>query len=153
MDKIKVIIADDSDFVRDGMKILLDVDDDFEVLGSATLGLAEGSGKSLAIAGEALLYLNRNGICLHKGGLPTVISKAFGNERYKNAVAGSDGLKYYVSMTDQSGGGHFFVYDTQRGLWHEEDDTKATHFAYSEDRKSTRLNSSHSTRSRMPSSA
>ena len=38
MDKIKVIIADDSDFVRDGMKIILDVDDDFEVLGCAPNG-------------------------------------------------------------------------------------------------------------------
>ena len=38
MDKIKVIIADDSDFVRDGMKIILDVDDEFEVLGSAANG-------------------------------------------------------------------------------------------------------------------
>ncbi|MBE5924570.1 MAG: response regulator transcription factor [Lachnospiraceae bacterium] len=38
MDKIKVIIADDSDFVRDGMKIILDVDDEFEVLGVAATG-------------------------------------------------------------------------------------------------------------------
>ncbi|MBQ6660930.1 MAG: response regulator transcription factor [Lachnospiraceae bacterium] len=38
MDKIKIIIADDSDFVRDGMKIILDVDDDFEVLGTASTG-------------------------------------------------------------------------------------------------------------------
>lgn len=38
MDKIKVIIADDSDFVRDGMKIILDVDDEFEVLGTAANG-------------------------------------------------------------------------------------------------------------------
>ena len=38
MEKIKVIIADDSDFVRDGMKIILDVDDEFEVLGSASNG-------------------------------------------------------------------------------------------------------------------
>lgn len=38
MEKIKVIIADDSDFVRDGMKIILDVDDDFEVLGSVSNG-------------------------------------------------------------------------------------------------------------------
>ena len=35
MDKIKVIIADDSDFVRDGMKIILDVDPEFEVIGTA----------------------------------------------------------------------------------------------------------------------
>ncbi|MBO4652089.1 MAG: response regulator transcription factor [Lachnospiraceae bacterium] len=38
MDKIKIIIADDSDFVRDGMRIILDVDDDFEVLGTAATG-------------------------------------------------------------------------------------------------------------------
>lgn len=38
MDKIKVIIADDSDFVRDGMRIILEVDEDFEVLGCARNG-------------------------------------------------------------------------------------------------------------------
>ena len=38
MDKIKVIIADDSDFVRDGMRIILSVDEDFEVLGCAADG-------------------------------------------------------------------------------------------------------------------
>ena len=38
MDKIKVLIADDSDFVRDGMKIILDVDDDFDVIGCASNG-------------------------------------------------------------------------------------------------------------------
>ncbi len=38
MEKINVIIADDSDFVRDGMRIILDVDDDFEVIGCASNG-------------------------------------------------------------------------------------------------------------------
>lgn len=38
MDTIKVIIADDSDFVRDGMKIILDVDEEFEVIGVAATG-------------------------------------------------------------------------------------------------------------------
>ena len=38
MEKIKVIIADDSDFVRDGMKIILEVDESFEVLGCASNG-------------------------------------------------------------------------------------------------------------------
>ena len=38
MEKIKVIIADDSDFVRDGMKIILDVDDEFDVIGCASNG-------------------------------------------------------------------------------------------------------------------
>lgn len=38
MDKIKIIIADDSDFVRDGMRIILDADEEFEVLGCAGNG-------------------------------------------------------------------------------------------------------------------
>lgn len=38
VEKIKVIIADDSDFVRDGMRIILEVDEEFEVLGCASNG-------------------------------------------------------------------------------------------------------------------
>lgn len=38
MEKIKVIIADDSDFVRDGMRIILSVDEEFKVLGCAKNG-------------------------------------------------------------------------------------------------------------------
>ena len=38
MEKIKVIIADDSDFVRDGMRFILEADEGFEVLGCAANG-------------------------------------------------------------------------------------------------------------------
>ena len=38
MEKIKVIIADDSDFVRDGMRIILEVDEAFAVIGCARNG-------------------------------------------------------------------------------------------------------------------
>lgn len=38
MERIKVVIADDSDFVRDGMRIILSVDEEFEVLGCAANG-------------------------------------------------------------------------------------------------------------------
>ena len=38
MDPIRVLIVDDSDFVRDGMKIILDIDDDFDVVGCASNG-------------------------------------------------------------------------------------------------------------------
>ena len=113
-------------------KVYGSIPSNFEVLGSATLGLAEGSGKSPAVAGEALIYLNRNGICIFTGGLPSVINRPFGTERYQDAVAGSDGVKYYVSMQDMNSAWHFFVYDTQKGMWHEEDDTQVIDFAYSE---------------------
>jgi hypothetical protein len=117
---------------RNIYKVYGSIPSNFEVMGSATLGLANGSDRSLAVAGETLFYLSRSGVCMFTGGIPQPINRAFGLERYKNAVAGSDGLKYYISMQDGAGGWHFFVYDTQRGMWHEEDETHATHFAYSD---------------------
>ena len=101
----------------------------FEVMSAATLGLQEGCGTSLAIAGETLLYLNPAGICMYKGGIPAPACRAFGGERYQKAVAGSDGLKYYVSMKDYQNVWHLFVYDTQRGMWHEEDHIEVVDFA------------------------
>lgn len=38
MDKIRIVIADDSDFVRDGLNIILSLDEDFEVVGCAKNG-------------------------------------------------------------------------------------------------------------------
>lgn len=113
-------------------KVYGSVPSNFEVMGSATMGLAAGSGNSLAVAGETLFYLSRVGVCMYTGGIPQPVAKAFGLERYKNAVAGSDGTKYYLSTQDSAGVWHMFAYDTQRGMWHEEDNTHATHFAYSE---------------------
>lgn len=101
---------------------------DFQSLDSASLGLAEGSGGSLAIAGETLFYLNDKGIMAYGGGVPQPMGEAFGDHRFKNAVAGSDGLKYYVSMQEGDAWG-LYVFDTQTGLWHKEDDTHVTHFA------------------------
>lgn len=101
----------------------------YELMSSATLGLAEGSGGSLAIAGETLFYLHRSGVCMFSGGIPSTVSRAFGARRYRNACGGSDGIKYYVSMQDTEDGWHLFVYDTQKGLWHEEDETQAVGFA------------------------
>ncbi len=101
----------------------------YEVMGSATLGVAAGSAGSLAIAGELLFYLSRAGIMAYSGGIPQPVGGAFGLERYKTAGGGSGGLQSYVSMEDADGTWLLFVYDTQRGMWHTEDETHATHFA------------------------
>ncbi len=105
----------------------------YQVTPSARLGVAEGSGTSVAVAGEVLFYLSKSGIVSYSGGIPSSISEPFGEARYKNAVAGSDGLKYYVSMQDDKDDWHLFVYDTQSRLWHKEDDLQAIGFAYAED--------------------
>jgi len=102
---------------------------DFELMGSATLGIEEGSGASLAVAGETLFYLSRSGVVAYNGGVPSPVSEVFGTERYRDAVAGSDGLKYYISMKGQDGKYRLYVFDTQLATWHIEDETRVTHFA------------------------
>lgn len=104
----------------------------YELMGSATMGVKEGCGRSLAIAGEVLFYVARNGPTAYSGGIPSFIGDVFGGEDWEDAVAGSDGLKYYVSMADHSGGRHLFVYDSRRGSWHREDETQAMAFAMEE---------------------
>ena len=102
----------------------------FQVMGSANLGVAKGSGHSLAVAGETLFYLSRAGIVAYSGGIPQNISAAFGTDRYQNAVGGSDGRKYYVSMKGPDGW-RIFVYDTEKSMWNAEDDTEAQAFEWS----------------------
>lgn len=110
-------------------KVYGSVPSNFEVMGNATLGLASGCAGSLAIAGETLFYLGGNGVMGYTGGIPRPIGEAFGTQRFRRAVAGSDGLKYYISMEDEAGVWGVYVYDTTKGLWHKEDERQITHFA------------------------
>lgn len=66
----------------------------------------------------------------YSGGTTQSVASAFGLERYHNAVAGSDGLKYYVSMQNEAGDWNLFAYDTRLGIWEREDDTQALGFAW-----------------------
>ena len=100
----------------------------FRIQTTALRGVQKGCGKSLATVGETLYYKSRAGVCAYDGSLPIEISSALGEVAYENAVGGSLGNKYYVSMSDASGDHHLFVYDTQRKMWHREDGTQATDF-------------------------
>ena len=65
----------------------------------------------------------------YAGGTPELVSENFGKETFRNAVAGNDGSKYYVSMQSDKGW-KLFVLDINKGLWHIEDNTQALDFAY-----------------------
>ena len=101
----------------------------FEVLGSASLGVLEGCAGSLAVASETLFYLSRAGIVAYSGGLPSPVGDAFGVQRFVKGTAGSDGLKYYASLYDGEGW-RLYVYDTRSGMWHIEDETQIVCTAY-----------------------
>lgn len=111
-------------------KVYGDKPTNFQVMASATLGVLEGANKTLAVAGETLYYLSRAGIVAYSGGIPRSISSAFGDVQYRGGVAGSDGVRYFVSLEDQDGVYSLFCYDTSVGAWYKEDNTKLIDAGY-----------------------
>ena len=100
----------------------------FQIQTTVCRGVQKDCAKSLAIVNETLFYKARSGVCAYDGSLPTEASYALGNEAYSDAVGGSHGNKYYISMKDIEGEYHLFVYDIAKGLWHKEDNIKVDSF-------------------------
>ena len=100
----------------------------YQVQTTTCRGVQKGCDRSLAIVNEVLYYKARSGICAYAGALPSEISAALGDVKYERAVGGYLGNKYYVSMRDEQGKYHLFVYDTAKGMWHREDATEAVAF-------------------------
>ena len=61
------------------------------------------------------------------------MSDALGGERYYDAVAGSYGKKYWISMKDINNQWQLFTYDISRGIWLHEDSLHVTDFAAVDD--------------------
>ena len=100
----------------------------FQIQTTACRGVQKDCQKSLAIVNETLFYKSRSGVCAYDGSLPTEVSYAMGNAAYSEAVGGSHGNKYYISMKDAEGEFNLFVYDTAKGMWHKEDDLQVDCF-------------------------
>ena len=105
----------------------------FQIQTTACRGVQKGSSKSLAIVNETLYYKSTSGICAYDGSLPVEMSSALGDVQYEDAVSGVLGNKFYISMLDTTATTAdkqypLFVYDTRKGLWHKEDNTKVTEF-------------------------
>lgn len=100
----------------------------YQIQTTTCRGVQKGSSHSLAIVNEVLYYKSRSGVCAYDGSLPVEISAALGDVAYSGAVAGTIGNKYYISMMDEAGTYHLFVYDTFRGMWHREDNTEVREF-------------------------
>ncbi|MGN1434060.1 MAG: hypothetical protein ACI4XI_10205 [Ruminococcus sp.] len=90
------------------------------------LGVQKGSAKSVVWINGVLYYLSTKGVCRYSpGSQPEVISEdAFGDVKYRNGVAGRHNNKYYISAQNDSGEYELFVFDTETGLWHKEDNTQ-----------------------------
>jgi hypothetical protein len=111
-------------------KILGSYPAQYEIYTYTVPGIQEGSEKSLAVINETLFYKGRNGVYAYSGGTPELISENFGTKRFFDAVAGTDGERYYISMRDEVGEWELYVFDTLRAIWLREDNTHAADFAY-----------------------
>ena len=100
----------------------------YQIQTTTCRGVQHGSSDSLAIVNETLFYKSAKAVCAYDGSLPVEISSALGEDMYYDAVAGAIGNKYYISMTDVSQKSHLFVFDTVKGMWHKEDNTKVLSF-------------------------
>ena len=100
----------------------------FQIQTIACRGVQKGSHRSLAIVNETLYYKSRTSVCAFDGALPVEVSYCLGNEPYMDAVGGAYGNKYYISMKDQFGVWHLFVYDAGKNMWHREDNFRADGF-------------------------
>ena len=100
----------------------------YQIQTTACRGVQKGCSKSIATVNEVLYYKARSAVCAYDGSLPVEISSALGDEMYSDATAGVLGNKYYISMKDTNNEYSLFAYDTAKGMWHREDNTRAVEF-------------------------
>jgi hypothetical protein len=91
-------------------------------------GVQNGSGGSLAILNEVLYYKSTECVCGYNGSLPYSISNELGDVSYYDAVAGTVGDKYYISMRDKNDRWSMFAYDSKSQIWCREDNTRVLAF-------------------------
>ena len=116
-------------FKEDGIyRLYGDKPSNYQIMPTMKQGVKAGCAKSLAVAGEVLYYISRNGIMAYTGGVPTKADEALGF-LVEDGVAASDGQKYYISAYDGEKYG-LYVYDTAKGMWHKEDDLELTYATY-----------------------
>ena len=103
----------------------------FQITTVNVYGVQSGSERSMYVINEQLLYKGVGGVYAYTGGIPELISEKFGNNRYSDAVACSDGEKYYISMK-QGEVWNLFTYDIKKNIWLREDNTQAQDMGFHE---------------------
>lgn len=106
--------------------------EDFQLYTVSCIGVQEGSEQSIATLNGVTYYKSSSGIMAISDGLPVRISDALGIDCYSDALGGTDGSKYYVSMLDSDGERRLYVYSADSCIWHTENSPNnlKTFFSY-----------------------
>lgn len=102
-------------------KVVGDLPSEFTVSTYNIAGIQPGSHQSAVIVNEVLYYKGTAGIYAYSGYTPNFMSDNFGQRRFSEAVGGTDGVRYYISMRDEDGAWNLYCYDTLHGVWLRED--------------------------------
>ena len=100
---------------------------DFQLSSLRCRGVARNAARSLCVLNETLYYLSPDGVMAWDGSIPTKVSTALDPARLRNvksALGGALDGRYYLHLVRGSGEAQavrLLVYDTERGLWQEED--------------------------------
>ncbi|MBQ2159902.1 MAG: hypothetical protein II442_07135 [Oscillospiraceae bacterium] len=97
----------------------------FQISTTICRGIQRGSWRSAVVVNEAIYYKSRQDIMVYDGSMPVSISTQLGKMLYEDARAGAIGGKYYISMKSRNGRWVQMCYDTEKALWHKEDELKA----------------------------
>ena len=92
-------------------------------------GVRKGAERTVAVADGVVYYLGNDGVYAFDGSMPVCVSRALGDKRYTGGVAGGESGRYWLSAVDAARETELLVYDTQKRLWHRQDNTAAVAFA------------------------
>lgn len=96
---------------------------DFQLSSLRCRGVAKNASRSLCVLNETLYYLSPEGVMAWDGSIPAKVSTALDAGKLSNvrsAVGGALDGRYYLHIA-REGQVRLLVYDTERGLWQEED--------------------------------
>ena len=97
---------------------------DYQISSVRCRGLAAGAEHSLCVIAETLYYLSADGVMAWDGSLPGKVSSALDTGKLAGTewtAGGCLDTRYYLYLRQTgAAAGRLLVYDTERGLWHEE---------------------------------
>ena len=94
----------------------------YQVTNTEAFGVETGSPDSVITINDTVFYKSKIGIMAYSGGIPECISDKLA-VKFKNVVAGTEKRKYYASIKTPNGY-ELMVFDTEKGVWHKEDDMR-----------------------------
>lgn len=108
------------------------VPENFELQEVAKTGCVDK--RSAVEVNGTLFFVSENNVYAYAGGIPRQIGENLDLGEVEEAVAGTDNIRYYVSIKEAGKDRKLYVYDTYKGAWMGEDDLDVVQFV-AEDKK------------------